>query len=554
MNARMQIMRLAVLGATLIASPCFAQAVLQERNGEPFHELTPDQLAAFFQGKADYSNPLGPADGLGPVFNKSNCGSCHGAGTIIGGHGTIQVTLFGADDKGSFVSLEELGGPIFQLNSINSECHEVIPPEATIIVNRKCLGALSYGLVEAVADADLQALEDPFDSDGDGISGRAHIVESLEFPGVFRVGRFGWKAQIATTIEFSADAALGEMGLTNRIVPDETPPNGDYDLLAECDLVADPEDGPDANGEHFIDRVTTFQRYIAPPPQTPRSGMLGEEIFTNIGCAKCHTPILRTADDKNLEPFLRDREFKPYSDFLLHCMGLLGDNIRTGDAFECEMKTPTLWGLRWRDPLLHDGRAAGGTFADRVTAAIGHHGPFGEGAEAAANFAALSEDDKAALIRFLDSLGRNEFDYDGDEDVDLLDFFTFRDCFVLDNVISPEDPCAIGDIDQDGDCDNDDADFFIQAFDGEIIDCNNNGIADLLDILSGAGTDADNDGELDDCVCVGDIDGNGAIDGADLATILGHWNTDFEDADLDGSGTVDGADLTIVLGSWGDCN
>ena len=90
---------------------------LQARNGAPYPELTPEQLVAFLEGKADYSRPLSPADGLGPVFNKSNCGSCHGAGTIIGGHGTIQVTLFGADDKGSFVPLDDLGGPIFQLNA-----------------------------------------------------------------------------------------------------------------------------------------------------------------------------------------------------------------------------------------------------------------------------------------------------------------------------------------------------------------------------------------------------------------------------------------------------
>ena len=74
----------------------------------------------------------------------------------------------------------------------------------------------------------------------------------------------------------------------------------------------------------------------------------------------------------------------------------------------------------WRDPMLHDGRAAGGTFISRTTMAIEEHGPFGEGAASAAAFAALSESDKAALFRFLDSLGRNEFDYDGDEDVDVL--------------------------------------------------------------------------------------------------------------------------------------
>ena len=59
----------------------------------------------------------------------------------------------------------------------------------------------------------------------------------------------------------------------------------------------------------------------------------------------------------------------------------------------------------------------------------------------------------------------------------------------------------------------------------------------------------------DNCApdCVGDLDGNGAVDGADLSLILGAWNTNDADADLDGSGNVDGADLSIVLGAWGDC-
>lgn len=557
MIARMQLMRLYVVVTTLsLAAMAGANDVieLQERNGEPFRGLSGVELGLFLYGKSEYQRPITPAEGGGPGQNKSNCGSCHGTGTIIGGPGVIQVTLFGADDKGSFIGLEHLGGPLFQLNAINSDCKEEIPPEATIIVNRVTLGALAYGLVEAIDDADLYALEDPTDSNSDGISGRVHVTESLEDPGVPRAGKFGWKAQIPTVLTFSADAAVGEMGFTNRLVPEETAPNGDEELLELCDDMPDPEDTPDGSGLDFIDRVTFFQRYLAPPPQTPRSGMQGEKIFTSIGCAQCHHPSFTTVDDPELESFLRNRTFRPYSDFLLHSMGTLGDGVRQGDASESEMKTPTLWGLRWRDPMLHDGRVAGGTFEDRVTGAIEAHGPFGEGAASASNFAALSSNEKTALIRFLDSLGRNEFDYDGDEDVDIDDFNTFKDCFVIDVVISPEDPCAIGDIDQDGDVDLDDANYFIQAYDGASLDCNENGVDDLLDILNGDGTDANGDGELDECACLGDINDDGEVDGLDLSTLLGSWNTNDAIADLDNSGFVSGGDLAILLGEWGSCD
>lgn len=547
-----------VLAAVTCSSPLLGSVeddlALQERSGEPFRELASTELDAWIQGRIDYGTPVTIAGGLGPLFNKSNCQSCHGTGSIIGGTGTIQVTFFGGDDKGSFVDLTHLGGPVHQLSAINSECHEEIPPEASIVVTHITNGALAYGLVEALADSTLLAMEDPFDSNGDGVSGRAAMTEALEAPGVMRVGRFGWKAQLPTVLSFSADASLGEMGFTNRLLPDELAPNGDQALLDACDTVADPEDQPDENGLEFIDRVTTYQRYLAPPPQTPKSGMTGEAIFNNVGCAACHSPALTTADDPALESFLRNRDFKPYGDFLLHCMGTLGDGVRLADAFECEMKTPPLWGLRWRQAMLHDGRAGSGDFEARVTTAITEHGLFGEASDSMALFAALPQNEKDSLIQFLDSLGRIEFDYDGDEDVDLNDFRVFKECFEQQSVIVPDDACAIGDIDQDGDADLNDAAFLMQALDVTPDDCNNNGIADLIEILGDPSTDDNEDGVLDACVCIADINDDGAVGGPDLAVILSGWGSSNTDGDLDGDGVVTGADLSIVLASWGPCS
>lgn len=52
--------------------------------------------------------------------------------------------------------------------------------------------------------------------------------------------------------------------------------------------------------------------------------------------------------------------------------------------------------------------------------------------------------------------------------------------------------------------------------------------------------------------CLGDLDGSGEVDGADLGVLLGGWGVRGP-ADLDGSGVVDGADLGLMLGAWGDC-
>jgi hypothetical protein len=51
--------------------------------------------------------------------------------------------------------------------------------------------------------------------------------------------------------------------------------------------------------------------------------------------------------------------------------------------------------------------------------------------------------------------------------------------------------------------------------------------------------------------CSGDLDGNGSIDAADLAALLGAWSTPA--ADLDGDGVTGASDLATLLGGWGSC-
>ena len=524
---------------------------LQPRMGDPLPGLSAIELERFAIGRQLYGTPLTIQDGLGPIMNKSNCSSCHT--NPVGGWGSIAVTHFGIDNKGEFELYPGESQSLFQLLAVSQGCAETIPADATIVRSRVTNSSMAFGLIEAIPDAAIAANADPGDANGDGISGRVHWVVPLETPGgAPRAGRFGWKAQIATVLSFSGDAARNEMGFTNRLEPHENAPNNDTSRLVECDPVQDIEDVADSEGFAFIDRVTHFQRYLAPPPQTPKSGMAGEAVFTSIGCAKCHVPEWSSSNDASLEDAIRGKTFRPYSDFLIHDMGLLGDGIQQDDASETEMRTPVLWGLRRRDPMLHDGRAAGGTFEARVTQAILAHGPIGEGAPSAAAFASLGDTERSQLIAFLDSLGRVEFDLDGNDTVDLVDFELMRDCLAA-GAANPNQPCAVADVDQDGVVTALDMAAFVKAFEGEATDCNGNGINDLIDIAVGGMPDNDGDGLPDSCAaCAADLSGDGLVNGFDLSLVLAGWGNPGP-ADLNRDGTTDGIDLTAMLAAWGPC-
>ncbi len=88
--------------------------------------------------------------------------------------------------------------------------------------------------------------------------------------------------------------------------------------------------------------------------------------------------------------------FHPYSDFLVHDMGSLGDGIEQGQAKGREMRTAPLWGLRVRKTFLHDGRAR--SIPDAI------HAHDGQGKAAQAFFAKLTSAQQANLVAFLKSL------------------------------------------------------------------------------------------------------------------------------------------------------
>jgi CxxC motif-containing protein (DUF1111 family) len=480
---------------------------LQPKAGAPLAGLTAAQLNRFTIGRTRFTSQVtvagggGPIFGLGPVFNETSCGTCHDSPT--GGAGDKTVTRFGfLDDKtGTFDPLADKGGSLLQAQAIDPSCLEHVDAGANVTTLRVTNSALGDGLVEAIPEGDLLAHE----SAGPGISGRAHMVNAFEdqVP-TLHVGRFGWKAQLATVLSFSADASFNELGLTNRFLQSETDPNGidPPGLTAPCDDgVADPDDIQDNEGVFFIDRVTDFQRFLSAPPQTPKNGMSGETIFNTIGCNACHVQSFTTSNEPEFEDAIRNKTIHPYSDFLLHDMGTLGDNIVQGDASGREFRTPPLWNLRVRDPMIHDGRAAAGTFTTRVTTAINAHNAFGSEAQpSAVAYAALPTISKNNVIAFLNSLGRAEFDANGDDTIDGVDLGSFVSCFTGPTpTYTPDDPCSVHDIDQDGDVDNDDFNLFLQAYEPAQGDCNGNSINDLRDILDHTSLDCNTNGTPDEC-------------------------------------------------------
>ena len=491
----MHFLKFTILLSTL-AAPALAQTP-QPKMGAPLTGLTALQLQRFETGKIDFGNVLDAVDGLGPIFNQISCANCHN--NPIGGPGTTTVTRFGYDDgKGGFDPLSALGGTLLQAGAIDPAVQEVIPAQANVISQRVTPSVLGAGLVEAIDDADIIA--NATIPPNPNVSGKAHMVTPLETPlGPLRVGRMGWKAQIATVLTFSGGAALNEMGLTNRLIPTENAPNGNQALLALWDNVPDPEDGPDINGLDFIDRITHFQRYLAAPPQTPKSAMAGEAIFGTVGCTDCHIASWTTKNDPALESALRNQAIRPYTDFLLHDVGLAADFIADGQATVQELRTPSLWGLRTRDPLWHDGRVVGGTLETRILGAgniIDLHAVFGaESRPSALAFQALSLADQLEVVAFFDSLGRAEFDGNGDNVLDEADIAGFL-LAMAGGPYTADDPEAVYDIDQNSWVDSVDLDAFALVYEQ---DCNSNGTNDLADVVTGGHDDYNGNLIPDEC-------------------------------------------------------
>ncbi len=103
--------------------------------------------------------------------------------------------------------------------------------------------------------------------------------------------------------------------------------------------------------------------------------------------------------------------------------------------------------------------------------------------------------------------------------------------------------------------DNSDHDRFGDACDQAVVDCDQDNLEDALAIASGRVTDVNTNGIPDLCDCLGDVNSDHVVDGADIGAVLAAWGSTPGDARVDPNRdeTVDGADLGIVLSQWGPC-
>jgi CxxC motif-containing protein (DUF1111 family) len=394
-SRRSGMLMVTAVGLTWSATVLFAQGRAM-RPGDPLRGVTAYEFTEFRLGLDDFTEVETSEEGLGPAFNAASCAVCHSVPAIGGISAVLETRAATTGEDGAFKALDSSGETLMHLFSIPTHgCQPVIPDHATIIARRAPIPVFGAGLVEAIADDTILRLADPPDRNGDGVRGRAAIVIDPA-TGNQRVGRFGWKAQHATLLAFAADAYRNEMGITNDLFPEEAAYGVNADAMRRCDPLPDPEDRREpATGRRGIDNFESFMKFLAPIERGAVGDLerQGERIFELIGCATCHVPALETGVHPNR---LFDRQVvRLFSDLLLHDIGT-GDGIQQAAAAANEIRTPALWGLRTRRPLMHDGASA------TPEAAIRRHG--GEAALSRRTFESLTPAQRAALLAFLRSL------------------------------------------------------------------------------------------------------------------------------------------------------
>src|SRR5438045_2548258 len=303
---------------TLSQLPPATELARSTAPGGPLRGLNAAELARFTDGQMEFEDvETVEGEGLGPVFNEASCTTCHTAPT--GGTSGRTETRFGRSVAGGFDPLTELGGSLLQDHAIgpvttaagsHTFIPEVVPSSANVVAHRLTTPLFGLGLVDAVPDRVLSILARLESRYAPSTAGTPNMVTEIR-TGATRIGRFGWKAQVPTLHQFSGDAYVNEMGVTNPEFPAENAPQGNTAALAFNPFPTLNDDG--GNVTEFED----FMTLLGAPPRGSRSAQteLGASVFRRIGCANCHTPTLVTGASPVAA--LAHKAFHPYSHFLL---------------------------------------------------------------------------------------------------------------------------------------------------------------------------------------------------------------------------------------------
>src|ERR1700693_59462 len=379
------------------------------------------------------------SDGLGPLYNAQSCADCHqspvsGAASQVTelrvGHNRADGRFRTPDIPIAHGAEVVTGRSLVNDRAIcpnaafpDKEIQERVPETETIRTLRLSLNLLGDGFVEAVADQTFIDLSKQQCKSSHGkICGQILYVPIVEAPGQMGVGRFGWKDQHASLLSFAGDAYLNEMGITNRLQPNE--------VTNLCNSASEPNDRPGSDGLSDIDRFARFIRATKAPARDSQlansaTAKKGLDLFDKIGCATCHIETLTTAPAGTringgtftIPAALGSITFHPYGDFLMHDVGT-GDGILQAtrehyghrvfqmmsgylskqyfESSRNKIRTAPLWGVRLRPRLMHDGASL--TLRDAI---LRHHG---EASHVSQQFEKLKPDDQEAISEFLKSL------------------------------------------------------------------------------------------------------------------------------------------------------
>ncbi|MGD8823947.1 MAG: di-heme oxidoredictase family protein [Myxococcales bacterium] len=362
-------------------------------------------MAAFERGRRVALRRFTPAMGLGPELNVTFCVSCHER-PVPGGSASHyrDFLLVGEQATADTIIMRGQNGVQRQFSLQSGRAPS--DPLTDVRATRNPIPFFGAGLLAEIPSTEILQLADPDDADGDGISGRPNFDGSL-------VGRFGRKAQTARIELFIRGPMFNHMGVTSDPLSAERraelpgfegpnvfttmPAKGRTGAIVAAQAVipdeptVDLDDVPDPEiSEADLFDLVSFAMLLAAPepdPPTPKTER-GKETFEEVGCGKCHRPVLR--GPRGAIP--------AYTDLLLHDMGAdLADGFPMGRATGREFRTHPLWGVAAASPYLHDGRAS------TLDEAIRWHG--GEASSVRDAYVALDDGARDDLIAFIESLG-----------------------------------------------------------------------------------------------------------------------------------------------------
>ena len=407
--------------------------------GTPLPGLTSAELALFQVGRESFRERADVARGLGPRFNLDSCAGCHAHPTTGGTSPAANPQISVATHGGAANVVPAFIGPSGPVREARFKLKDDATPDGGVhnlftiagradapgcrltqpdfarqlardnVIFRIPTPLFGAGLIEAIADHHIveQWTATAAKRTALGIRGRPNRGPSTSAgAGDGSIARIGWKAQGASLLFFAGEAYNVEQGVTNALFPAKR------DMTAGCVFNATPEDRVDASARSLltglsdIQRFADFMRFLAPPQPTEptASSGRGRELFESVGCALCHTPVLKTG--RASSPALSERPVVLYSDLLLHRMGPgLADDIVQGNAGPDEFRTAPLWGLGQRLFFLHDGRTS-----DLIEAIDAHASgknkrfPASEANAVVERYRALPPPQQQDLLNFLRSL------------------------------------------------------------------------------------------------------------------------------------------------------